>query len=1338
MTRTRGRTITAWVATILFATLFASCRHLVTHSTDHVVDSLCQRAYELRYVNVDSTSELSYRALGMCDGYPTGTARAMNNLAYVRYHQMDYRGALRILDSIPMVCNDQLEQLCADIMKMRVCQRTADWQTFFSAKYNAQRRLQRISNEQDELRGHANKARMQYAQSEYHIINSTYYYYQRNDSAAIAEIEAVAPLMENREDTTQWLNYCYMLGSGGLIEGGREEVLQQEFDWLIRCHIGSQQSGNLYFHANALQSLASMLSDSTNFEYLMHQRPDEVAVLMYQNMPWIQDSTRNFQNIPREAALAMARHSLEEFTTYGDKYQQACVWRTMGEIHFRQNKYEASVDDYSRALEIVSDYHRQFYADSTQAPKLATYDANSQDTTSIEKQWMHDPDIITLPEWISGIRQRLCLSYSAMDFKPASDYNRNIYLDILSATDQDQELKSLTAEVQRDLNTIRWTLAVMLIMIGIIAILLYYFSKRLARHNGHQMQLRHQMLEYCTRLLSKSDDEDEHTETSGNTDNDLEQLIHPYREFLTRNKAVLDSLDEQLEELQEQRYLTQRKLDNNKKNNAERRAKVQMLYAIMPFLDRIVAEVNRMHATGAIETNRLQYIDELTTKIIEYNDILTDWIQMEQGQLSLQVSTLQLQDIFSIVQRGHYAFDQKGVSLTVHPTQLCVKGDEALTLFMINTLAENARKFTPEGGSVTIQAEEGDGYVEISVIDTGCGLSPEDVDTLNNNKVYDASTIGGTEARPHKGFGFGLMNCRGIINKYRKLSQVFSVCEFAVESEQGRGSRFYFRLPRVMAVLCLVLGMTYQNTVQAQDDVLEQAYDSTYQCNIEGRYHDALGFAAAALHSIDYRLTVYADTLLGDTVPTEVDMYRRSEPLDYEYLALIRNEAALAALATHQWDIYNYNNQLHTQLQKLMRQNDNLTTLYQQQAKAKANTRLLILALVILSVVALVLAWMLIYGRMRMGLGLRLVGELNNQMLGMQDAPAQRDQLPGYVERLVSHLFEGLCQMQSLNGIRLTVDALDDEGHNLCQADAGELYGESATYPMLVNIDDKECKIGQLELFGTNAQDEELLQLAIRFLSLILYHAVICTTRQADTITQIQDERNLLDYEEKRLHVQNQVLDNCLSTIKHETMYYPARIMQLSQRLATEDTAQHPATMQQMHELVMYYKEVYTLLSAQAERQTQTGGFKNTRHAVSQVLRNFKSTAQKMMKRTQAAFDVQIQDMTPDGTSVRADAQMLQYLTEQLLRYVTTTAPGNLAITAELQGTQVRFTLHDDMLQLDDEQCHCLFYPQKGNIPLLVAKQIIREHDAMGNHPGLRMAAETQPTGTNIYFTLLT
>ena len=50
---------------------------------------------------------------------------------------------------------------------------------------------------------------------------------------------------------------------------------------------------------------------------------------------------------------------------------------------------------------------------------------------------------------------------------------------------------------------------------------------------------------------------------------------------------------------------------------------------------------------------------------------------------------------------------------------------------------------------------------------------------------------------------------------------------------------------------------------------------------------------------------------------------------------------------------------------------------------------------------------------------------------------------------------------------------------------------------------------------------------------------------QLDNIEMADDELHRLELEAAKLHVANNVLDNCLSALKHETMYYPDRIRQL-------------------------------------------------------------------------------------------------------------------------------------------------------------------------------------------------
>lgn len=125
---------------------------------------------------------------------------------------------------------------------------------------------------------------------------------------------------------------------------------------------------------------------------------------------------------------------------------------------------------------------------------------------------------------------------------------------------------------------------------------------------------------------------------------------------------------------------------------------------------------------SSVKEKRLQYIVELTDSINDSNDVLTQWIQLRQGELSLHIESFPLQSVFAIVAHGTMGFSLRGLKLVVKPTDIVVKADRTLTLFMVNTIADNARKFTPEGGTVTVEAVKTDQYAEISVTDTGKGM----------------------------------------------------------------------------------------------------------------------------------------------------------------------------------------------------------------------------------------------------------------------------------------------------------------------------------------------------------------------------------------------------------------------------------------------------------------------------------------------------------------------------------------------------------------------------------------------------------------------------------------
>jgi signal transduction histidine kinase len=112
-----------------------------------------------------------------------------------------------------------------------------------------------------------------------------------------------------------------------------------------------------------------------------------------------------------------------------------------------------------------------------------------------------------------------------------------------------------------------------------------------------------------------------------------------------------------------------------------------------------------------------------------------------------------------------------------------VFADKNMLDTVIRNLVSNAIKFTPVNGKVEILSEEKDGEVEITISDTGVGISPEDIEKLFRVDISH-TTIGTGE---EKGTGLGLILCKEFVEK--------NGGRIWVESEVGKGSQFHIRLP---------------------------------------------------------------------------------------------------------------------------------------------------------------------------------------------------------------------------------------------------------------------------------------------------------------------------------------------------------------------------------------------------------------------------------------------------------------------------------------------------------------------------------------------------------------
>ena len=1427
------------IGIVLFASFF-SCTDMVPTKEVRLIDSLNGKAYTYRYRSLDSSYKYANEAYRQVNFYKSGKAEASNNLGFCAFMAMDFDRAEALHKEVYKLTKNELELLIADIGLMKICQRTAMNKEFYDYRNSALKRMKRIREESDLFADRHEALRLDYAFTEFFIVSSIYYYYLQQRQEAITSLNRI-PEDEALTDTNQLLYYHYIKGSASLVEATKpEDRKMREFDQLYITWRTAVQTNHPYFEGNGLQGLANLMVSPNNFELFRTRRGyalDQFGFPVDSLLP-----------------LRMAQRALEKFREYNDLYQIAGAYVSIGKYMNEHGRYTEALDTLAKALDCVNQHHMLYYHHAADTlDKLHVFVEG--DTTYTGVPWIMQEDVRTVPEWISRIREQLSVSYAGLGMKYASDYNRNIYLDILNYTRQDKELESRYLSLEADSRQMTLVLSLVIVGLVLVVILWWFFNKRSKIRNQVDVERLQRILTLCRditssipmnvpliqqgidQLFGKGRLQLEIPEEGKaalvplhRLNRDEKALVHvlePYIVWAADNEQMVEALSDERMQLEKQRYVYEQHIAGNKRQNLIKKACLAIVNGINPYIDRILNEVHKLTERGYIDNAKIkkekyQYIDELVTTINEYNDILALWIKMKQGTLSLNIETFSLNELFELLGKGRRAFEMKNQKLEIEPTTVMVKADRALTLFMINTLAENARKYTPEGGTIKVYARTTeDAYVEISVEDNGRGISEEDVAHIIGEKVYDSRVIGMKNAadpevlKENKGSGFGLMNCKGIIEKYKKTNDLFRGCVFDVESELGKGSRFYFRLPsgvrKAMGVLllCLLLPLGMVSCLHdpippmlqdgdsivvvmdsAYEDLLDVASDyanAAYFANVDENYELALQYIDSAMLFLNEHYEKYARPdrphrymkLVGEGTPAEISWWNELFDSDYHVILDIRNEAAVAFLALKQLDAYSYNNSAFTDLYKLQGEDQTLEAYCRQLERSNTNKTVGIILCFVLLIVSLV-GYYFLYMRKRLQnrLNLEQVLEINQKVFAaslvrpqeQENAEAlQREEstLKEIPQRIVDEAFGSVNELLTID--RMGIAVYNETTHRLEYASrpgqempemveqcfsAGEYLSEQhlQAIPLMVEAGSEHQCVGVLYLErreGTEQETDRLLfELVARYVAIVVFNAVVKLATKYRDIESAHEETRRASWEDSMLHVQNMVLDNCLSTIKHETIYYPNKIKQIVGRLNTQklsETEEREAV-ETMTELIEYYKGIFTILSSCASRQLEEVTFRRTVIPVQELLDAAGKYFKKLMKNRPERIELEIESME---AKVIGDVNQLRFLLENLIdEALTVREDGVIRLQARKDNEYIRFLFTDTRREKSVEELNQLFYPnlarmtsgEKGELrgtEYLVCKQIIRDHDEFAGRRGCRINAEpAEGGGFTVYFTI--
>jgi len=178
-------------------------------------------------------------------------------------------------------------------------------------------------------------------------------------------------------------------------------------------------------------------------------------------------------------------------------------------------------------------------------------------------------------------------------------------------------------------------------------------------------------------------------------------------------------------------------------------------------------------------------VNDSATRVFKLLENLLEWSRLQMDRVEIDPRDFPLDDVAgkTIDVLGPVA-EGKGLTLHEHSEAPHVFADPYMVDAIIRNLVNNAIKFTPSGGTITIHYQTTpDNFARIDIVDTGVGMPPETAEKLFS--LSDNVTTSGTNGE--KGTGLGLLLCKELVER--------NGGKITIQSELGKGSTFSFTLP---------------------------------------------------------------------------------------------------------------------------------------------------------------------------------------------------------------------------------------------------------------------------------------------------------------------------------------------------------------------------------------------------------------------------------------------------------------------------------------------------------------------------------------------------------------
>lgn len=212
----------------------------------------------------------------------------------------------------------------------------------------------------------------------------------------------------------------------------------------------------------------------------------------------------------------------------------------------------------------------------------------------------------------------------------------------------------------------------------------------------------------------------------------------------------------------------------------ELRAPLTSIDAILTFL-----EAGGMGELSDGVNQRLKIAETEVQRLIALINDLLDVERMEAGKFEMSFSEVEMKEVIErSINAVSGALEHKKLNVQAESIEGKVWADRDRLIQVMVNLLSNAIKFSPDGSCIRVRSEDLGTQIELSVKDEGRGISEE----FKKRIFQRFSQAQESDARVRGGSGLGLTICRAIVSQHNG--------SIGVESEEGRGARFWFRIPK--------------------------------------------------------------------------------------------------------------------------------------------------------------------------------------------------------------------------------------------------------------------------------------------------------------------------------------------------------------------------------------------------------------------------------------------------------------------------------------------------------------------------------------------------------------